>query len=354
VGRIANDLVSIILPCHNAGRFLTEALDSALRQTHRELEIVAIDDGSRDGTGAILQQAAQRDERVRVLANQSQLGIIKTLNRAVAASNGQFIARMDADDVLDPERIATQLRTLKDRPDVAVVGSSTIVIDEEGRAIGRRRVRCTHPVALRFLALFAIPVMHPTIMARYAAMQAFPYRDAPECLHAEDYDLFTRMLAGGVQLVNVDTPLYRLRTHAAGVSRRFEPIQISNFVSLARAHLDRTLGIRLTAGVQRVLVNRMDTATTVAELQTGLKWLDRLRDQFLRDAVGNDEAAHAEVLAVANQQRIDILGQALLKGPARRRLASAALVVRRGPSFASASSRGYLRDKLASRAVARS
>lgn len=343
-------LVSIVLPCHNAAPFLRAALDSALAQTHRELEIVAVDDGSSDDTGAILREAAARDERVRVLVNERRLGIIHALNSAVAEAGGDFVARMDGDDLLDPARIATQLETLERQPDIGVVGSSTMVIDEQDRPIGPRRVRFTHPAAADFLGLFAIPVMHPTIMARTEVMRAFPYRDAPECLHAEDYDLFTRMLAGGVRLINIDKPLYMIRTHPGGVSRRFEPIQIANFVRLARAHLERTGGVRLDDGVQRVLVNRMDETTTAAELRNGLRWLDRLRDRFVRDV---DPAARDEVVAIANLQRIDILGQAVLKGPVRRRLTGAALVARYSGSLAAPSSRRYLRDEVASRNLAK-
>jgi hypothetical protein len=159
------------------------------------------------------------------------------------------------------------------------------------------------------------------------------------------------MLEGGIQLANVDKPLYMIRAHPGGVSRRFEPIQIANFVRLARVHLERTRGTQVSDGVQRVLVNRMDPATTAAELRDGVRLLDRLRDEFLNAA--GDEATRAEVVAIANLQRIDILGQALVKGPPRRRLAGAALIARHSPDLASASSRRYLRDEVAARVMSR-
>ena len=92
-------LVSVVLPCFNAERFLPAALDSLLRQTYRDLEILAVDDGSRDDTPRILEAYAGRDPRVRVLTNDSNLGLVPTLNRGVAEARGDFIARMDADDV---------------------------------------------------------------------------------------------------------------------------------------------------------------------------------------------------------------------------------------------------------------
>lgn len=346
MGAIAGELVSIVLPCHDAESFLPEALDSVLAQTHREIEVVAIDDGSEDGTGEILRSAAARDDRVRALSNEGNRGLIQTLNRAVAEARGSFIARMDADDVLALDRIERQLAVLAAQPEISVVGSAALVIDEAGRVVGRLPVRCTAPSAAAFLALFATPLMHPTIMAREDVMRAFPYRDAPESLHVEDYDLFTRMLSAGARLANLDHPLYRKRTHAARVSSRFEPLQVANFLRLARLQLERTLGVRLSDGVHRVLVNRMDGTTSFSELRNGLRWLNRLRDLGLQDLVDDGDDVKAEVRAIADQQRVDILGQAILKGPVRRRLAGIALLARYSLTFTSPKTWRYVREKV--------
>src|SRR5437588_11852113 len=102
-------LVSVVLPCFNAEPVVRDALDSLVRQTYEDLEIVALDDGSSDGTARILQEYAARDSRVRVFASASNEGVVGTLNRGVREASGEFIARMDADDVAAPERIERQV-----------------------------------------------------------------------------------------------------------------------------------------------------------------------------------------------------------------------------------------------------
>jgi glycosyltransferase involved in cell wall biosynthesis len=345
-GTIKARLVSIALPCRNAASFLPQALDSALSQTHVDLEVIAIDDGSTDETGELLHQAAARDPRVRVFAHDRPLGIIRALNRAVEEATGDFIGRMDADDVLAPDRIERQLEVLTSRDDVGVVGCAALAIDETGRVVGRLPVRCTQSDPARFLALFATPVMHPTLMARTTVMRDFPYRESPECLHVEDYDLFIRMLARGVQFINIDSPLYSKRTHPHGVSNRFEPTQIVNFVNLARGELERQLGMEVDDRAHRVLVNRMTPATTGDDLRLGLSWLDRLTDAFIARLSRRNETVIDEVRVIADQQRIDILGQAMLKGGVTRRAAGLALLVRYGGALRSPQARRYLREKI--------
>ena len=342
-------LVSIILPCYNAERFLSEALASVLAQTYAQLEVVAVDDGSDDGTAEVLRQAAIRDNRLRVLVNERNLGIIRTLNRAVAETKGEFIARMDADDTVGPDRIERQVEVLRTRPEIGVVGSAVVMTDENGRAVGTVPVRCTHQSAAPFLSLFAVPVMHATLMARSEVMRAFPYRASPECLHAEDYDLLTRMLASGVQMVNTNAALYRKRTHPAGVSNQFEPIQVANFVGLASRQLERTLHVRVSDRVHRVLVNRMDSRTSPGDLRQGLRLLDRLRDRFLQGVPRGDAELRSEVTAIADQQRIDILGVAIRKGSPAQRIAGLVLLGRNARAFRSRSTRQYLREKFARR-----
>lgn len=339
-------LVSVVLPCHNAGRFLPPAIDSVLAQSHTELDVVAIDDASNDSTRVILEQYARNDDRIRVLANRSNLGLIETLNRAVGAAKGDFIARMDADDVCAPKRIERQLETLVAWPEIGVVGTRALMIDEAGESVGEYPVRSVEASATPFLALLATPAIHPTIMARSHLMRAYPYRHGEDSLHVEDYDLFTRMLAGGVQLINLDEPLYLKRVHPARVSLSYEQDQVDNFVTLARPGLERVLGARLSSDVCRVLLNRTSSTAGSTDILRGLRSLDQLRDAFLAKMGEQDGRGKAEVAAIADQQRVDILGQALLKGTWLQRLAAGAGLFWYGRALASSPSRRHIASKL--------
>lgn len=338
-------LVSVVLPCYQAERYLPAALDSILEQTRREIEVVAVDDGSSDGTAGILARRAAADARLRVVTHGRNRGVISTLNRGVQEARGAYIARMDADDVALPRRLERQVEVLEQRPEIDALGSSVELIDEAGRVVGRRPVRCREPEGARFLGLFATPITHPTLLARTEVMRRFPYREDEACLHAEDYDLFARMLRGGAALANLEAPLLRFRINPEGVSRRHERIQVENFTRLARAHLERETGASPRPGVHRALVNRIDDEVGAGDLVGALQLLGRLEREH-RERAGTGSDAAREIWAIGHQQRLDILVQAMGGRGAGRRLVAAALLAGRLPALRHADVRRYVAAKL--------
>lgn len=332
-------LVSVVLPCFDAERFLPEALDSLLGQTHEELEILALDDGSTDGTPAILESYARRDARVRFLRDAVNRGLIATLNRGIAAAHADYVARMDSDDVAGPQRIARQLAVLEHRPEIDVVGTGIELIDEGGRPLPTPRVvRSRTPAGARFMSLFGPPVEHPTVLARTRVMREYPYGEGDASLHTEDYELWSRMTAAGIGFANVDEPLVCVRARAAGVSRQFEQVQVDNFVASARRHLERSLGIDAPPAVHRVLVNRIDASVGPRELAAGLRLLDRVESEF----AAREPDSRAEIGGIADEQRVDILVQAALKGSPAVRAAAPALALRYARRLAGPRGRRYL------------
>jgi len=335
-------MVSVVLPCFNAERFLPAALESLLCQTHCELEILALDDGSSDATPRILADYAARDGRICVLRTATNQGLIGTLNRGVAEAGGEFIARMDADDVSAPRRIERQVDALTRRPEIGVTGTGVRVVDEDDRPLRPRPVRFLEPGGARFTGLLATPVAHTTTLARSSVMRDHPYGGCPDSLHVEDYEMFSRMLDAGVAFVNLDEPLLTQRVRRQGVSQGNEHTQVVNFVACARRHLERTLGYLPDPGAHRVLVNRMDGATTVSDLVGGVRWLDRIERAF----VAREPASADEIHGVADMQRVDILLQAGLKGAPRVRLTAARLAVRNVQRISSPPARRYLATKV--------
>jgi GT2 family glycosyltransferase len=316
---VREPLVSVVLPCHDAEEHLPEALESVLGQSHRRLEVVAVDDGSRDGTAALLAEAARNDARVRVLTHPGNQGIVAALNRGVAAARGDFVARMDADDVCLPERLARQLQLFRDHPGTDAVGTGVRLVDDAGRPLGERPPRACTPWGCRFLSYLATPLVHPSLLARAEVLRRHPYRLADETLHAEDYDLFARLARGGAVLRNVAAPLLGLRQSSRSVSRRFEEVQVERFTRCARGHLAAGLGLEPPPAVHAVLVNRMGRGTGGRELRAGLRLLDEVAGRFLP---APSPAEAAEVEAVAHQQRVDILLQAGRRGTPGLRLAA--------------------------------
>ena len=113
--------VSVVMSVFNAEKYLAEAVDSILGQTSTDFELILIDDKSTDGSGKILTQYAQADPRVVILENRENMGLTKSLNRGLAVAKGEYIARMDADDISVPDRFAKQVAFLDENPDDSFV-----------------------------------------------------------------------------------------------------------------------------------------------------------------------------------------------------------------------------------------
>ncbi|MGN2244815.1 glycosyltransferase family 2 protein [Frateuria sp. GZRR33] len=199
-------LISVILPFLNAEKWLGEALASVLAQDCADLEVIAIDDGSSDASAWQVEQAGQAGLPVTLIRNETNLGIVASLNRGLDVARGRYIARMDADDVCLPHRFSRQLAYLRSTG-VDLCGSWFV---EFGQG-PRRTTRWPHTeAALRAAMLFQNTICHPTILARREVFDRFRYRE--DYRLAEDYDLFVR--AGSeFRLANVPEPLLRYRRH---------------------------------------------------------------------------------------------------------------------------------------------
>jgi len=216
-------LVSVLLAVHNDARYVSLAIDSVLRQTVRDLELVVVDDGSTDDTPAILSAVA--DARVVVLTNREQLGLASSLNHGLDHARGRYVARLDADDVAFPERLELQLARMTRDPQLAVLGTAVLDLDETGRP-GRLHRNPVGPRAVRWLSLFSAPFFHPTVLIAREALEANGLRYDPSCLESEDYELWTRLLATA-DGANLAEPLVLKRVHPGQASLRRSDLQKS-------------------------------------------------------------------------------------------------------------------------------
>lgn|GEM_PF-668881 len=224
--------VSVVIPAYNAAPWIEESVRSMLGQSYRDLEVIVVDDGSTDNTREVL--ARIEDPRLRTEANPQNLGLIGTLNRALPLARGEIIARMDADDVSPPERIAEQMRALEERSDVQVVSSRTH--DFTGEA--KRPVHALAPLALptehdEIVATlpFLNSVSHATALFRRAVFDA--HCPADGCFydasypHAEDYELWSRLARRGVRFANLPRVHLLRRVHPGSVSIQEAPTQLA-------------------------------------------------------------------------------------------------------------------------------
>lgn len=183
-----NDLISVIMPVYNAEKFVRSAIQSILNQTYENFELIVIDDGSTDKSLEIIRSF--NDPRIFVTSRENK-GLIKSLNEAISYCKGDYIARMDADDISDCNRLMLQLNYFKRHKGVAVVGSYIECIDVFDRHIYFRKTPNSNYV-LKGICLFGVPFAHPSVMINYKLINEHYYYDE-NYLHAEDYELWLRL-----------------------------------------------------------------------------------------------------------------------------------------------------------------
>jgi glycosyltransferase involved in cell wall biosynthesis len=220
---------SVIMPVRNGAEWLAEAVASVRAQDFGDFEFLIVDDGSDDGTAAMLSSLAADDRRVRLLRQPPQ-GIVAALNNAIVAARGPYLARLDADDRARPDRLGRQFAFMQAHPEIGLVGTFAERIDAAGNVVGRLAPPTGHTGLERVLRR-TNPFIHSSVMMRTALVRRLGgYRAAFRA--AEDYDLWLRMAeTGGV--ANLADYLTQYRQHGSNLSRR-DAIRQSFSVQLAQ------------------------------------------------------------------------------------------------------------------------
>ena len=229
--------LSVLLPCRDAASTLDEALDSIFSQTFTDFELVAVDDGSTDGSAERLEGWAQKDARLRVLRLPPR-GLIEALNTGLAACRAPLIARMDADDRSHPERFAEQVRLLEAEPALAAVGCLVEAFPQAdvgpGLALYLEWLNgLTTPEAIAREIYVESPLVHPSVMMRRAWCRRVG--DYQEHGWPEDYDLWLRMHAAGGRFAKVPRVLFGWREHPGRLTHASPRYAIQSFLQ-AKVH----------------------------------------------------------------------------------------------------------------------
>lgn len=296
--------VSVLMGVYNAERYLREAIDSLLGQSFEDFEVVAVDDGSTDGSADIL--ASYADPRLRTLQNSKNLGLPRTLNAALAAARGALIARLDADDIAEPHRLQRQVAEMASRPDLAVLGTWTTEIDESGETVGAFSYPASETLIRWGMARTNV-VYHPTVMMRRETLEAVGGYDDVE--HAEDYDLFTRILIHGGRIDILPARLVRYRRSEGQISARHAGTQREQALWIRRRYVAWLTGRDVTAELAEaasVLQSRNGSLPAPEMLRPAIRLQRAIQRSASRSAPrGAEEVARAaRPLLVHNAMRL--------------------------------------------------
>lgn len=260
--------VSVLMSVYNGERYLQEAVESVLQQTYTDYEFIIIDDGSKDRTWELLN--AFNDPRIRLISNEENIGLTQSLNKGIQMSRGDYLARQDADDISTSERLAMQMRFLREHPEVGVLGTWVAYIDKQGQRIGTWATPGSPPL-VSWSLLFGNCIAHPSVIVRRSLLrQGLTYR--PEFPYAQDYDLWVR-LNTKTQLANLTDVLYWRRVHEEMIGVKYSEQQ------------DQTVRVVMQQAIKRVLAEEVS---------------DSLIAKLWRSSRGQLLNSHGDVKAVAS------------------------------------------------------
>lgn len=210
--------ISVLMGIYNCAGTLSEAIDSILCQTCPDWKLILCDDGSADDTYAVAEAYRQKyPDKILLLQNEKNMGLNYTLNHCLRHARGQFIARMDGDDLSLPDRFEKELQALESNPDMAVVSTAMEYFDERGTWGTCAVIQRPQPADL----LRGTPFCHaPCMMRREAICSVGGYTVDDKFLRVEDYDLWVKFYAAGYRGMNLQEPLYRMRDDRNAASRR--------------------------------------------------------------------------------------------------------------------------------------
>lgn len=233
---MTDELISVLIPTFNVECYVYEAVQSILAQTYSNLEIIIVDDASTDNTFKILNHLAQNDPRIKLYKNAKNMQIAETLNFALKKATGNYIARMDGDDISTVDRIEKQKLYLDENPDIALVSTSVILIDENGKELRREKLP-TDPKIIEKVMPYRNVVPHFWLTYKKVYDRVGNYR-IPS---VEDYDFLLRLLNKNDKIANHSAFLYRMRSRPGNTQDISGLIQRKSFDYALALHKERNV-----------------------------------------------------------------------------------------------------------------
>lgn len=241
-------LVSIIMPVYNAGDFLRQAINSVLTQSYTNLEILAVDDGSKDHSLEILRGFGKRDKRVKVYSYKRNKGLSFAANLAIKRSKGEYLARFDADDVMPDNRIEKQVSYLLSHQDTAVVGGQCVLIGENDEVIGEKKFPLTDK-QIREMSFFAMSLQAGSMMINRKLIPVNFRFYTSKYRYAEDHELLFKLFQFG-KVVNLKDILLYYRQHSDNSTKKVNPKEIFHEIyTIRKQWFNKDIGSGLAARV---------------------------------------------------------------------------------------------------------
>ena len=244
-------MISVVMPVYDAEKYLDEAIQSILNQTYKDFEFIIINDGSTDKSLEIIEKYKRQDKRI-VLITRENKGLVASLNEGIRISKGEYIARMDADDISFPSRFEEQISFMKTNLDIAICGSSVQLFNEdENFSISRYPQKDNE---IKFTLMFMSSFAHPAVMIRRVVFDTLKYENLE---YAEDYQLWTDIAIANFKMANLDKVLLKYRWHDEQISQKNGYKQREKSFEISKMYLSSIKGAEVIR--KNLIINRNDS-----------------------------------------------------------------------------------------------
>ncbi len=277
--------ISIIMPVYNGGNYLRTAIDSILSQTFKDFEFIIIDDGSVDRSVEIVK--SYNDKRIKFVQNENNIGIALTMNKGLQLARGEYVARMDCDDISLPKRFAEQVKFMDQHQSIGICGSWVKVIGDNHEYIWKYE---TDPQKIKICLLFVCSLASPTVIMRRALLVRHDLHFQHLDVVAEDYDLWTRAVQF-FDICNIPKVLLLYRIHQNNNTKRVMSEVKNSAQEINRKQIIR-LGINPTKEDLEVhsLSCSYNSPKNIEFLSKVSKWFTKLQEANNAKKIYNKEA----------------------------------------------------------------
>lgn len=272
-------LVSILFPCYNVELYLIYSIESIIKQNYKNLQIICINDGSTDKTLTILNNYKLKDSRIIILNNKKNLGLIASLNKSLEYVNGEYFARMDADDYSSPNRISTQMEFILKNNEFDLVSSGYNYFKTNGIKNEYEAPIAHSSNALMFLSIFSPPLNHAGVLGKTSLIKTNKYIYDSNYPYAEDFEMFSRLAWSGCKITTLANSLYWVRQNPHSVSVVYKTIQITTNAKIVKRNLKEFLEINddFDEEILKIIANKIDFEASIKQIKNVFKLLKSIK-----------------------------------------------------------------------------
>ena len=337
-------LISVILPAYNAEKYLGEAIDSILAQTYKNFELIVLNDGSTDKTEEIV--LSYKDPRIRYVKNEKNLKLIKTLNKGIDLAKGEYIARMDADDVSLPTRFEEEIKLFETNSELSIVSCLPNNINEQGHFLSHSSYFvCTKNGSCRFVSAIEPPILHPAVMFKASAIKKYKYNDSPEFYHVETLELWHRMLKGGEKCEIIPKYLLNYRDNTSSICHCYGDLQTEHHLIFSRKNYTELLGSNVDDNV--IIALSRKKVENLNLMKRTFNLINELKDVFLKNNKNDLTAKEiSEIKTWCQQRKLSIIMTSMFGNKMALRLQLIGYLFLHPNLICSVNSSRYIRNRM--------